>query len=256
MTVLSSIDAMLTSDATYGMLRRALSGRMVASTAATANCGGVACTRADPQLTIPSLGTGITGCYLAHGRSVVNSNPSVSVIALEVLLATHVVGTGFTSGGSMPTRTIEGASVVTATMLPMVVCTNVSGATPPAFTITYTDQDGNGSQTSATVTLPVTPNDRAAYCLAPHLASGDTGVRSVSAISMSASPTTGTFKIYGLFPLAFSVQGVALTNGHLDPVGVPFPIIPLVAGDIVAVYGFGMVGSGDFYASMAFLPDY
>lgn len=70
------------------------------------------------------------------------------------------------------------------------------GTTAATVTVTYTDQDGNGSQVSPTVAIGATGFREAGRMIMIPLAVGDTGVRSVESVTLNV--TTGTAGNFGV----------------------------------------------------------
>jgi hypothetical protein len=90
------------------------------------------------------------------------------------------------------------------------------GSTSRTLTVTYTDQDGNTGQTA---TINIGGTDFAAQTRVQRipLAAGDTGVRAVEKVALSASTgTTGNFGITIGRPLAQISIGTASSGGWRD----------------------------------------
>src|SRR5205807_1416914 len=114
------IDSMLASAANNGLLTRSLFDQVTSSTtAATTSCGYVSAQRFPTPFTVPSLGASVTGVVFPYVGIGCSSNSTGSyVCGIETLLGTVTAngGTGtFVDGSVMPTRTVKGVSVVTAT---------------------------------------------------------------------------------------------------------------------------------------------
>lgn len=109
-----------------------------------------------------------------------------------------------------------------------VECYTDLGATPQTLTVTYTDQDGNGAQTT-TVAIPATL--RAGTLLEILPGTGDTSIRSVESVQLGGS--TGTAGNFGITAgrekvgarLSSYVAGIAAAKNGLD-MG-----LPVVASD-------------------------
>lgn len=251
---LRSVDDLIRLSQTHGVWRRALSTKSGATTAATANCGKVNVKRFPDEFIVPTLGAGVTAAYFTEIAIATQNVTSVVVAAHETLLGTLTVsGNVFTAGSAMPTKTIDGASVVTATVLPILAATVAITATTPVITITYVNQDGVGSRT-ATMTMPTNSTATSAYLITPHLQAGDTGIRSVTNIGISAG-SAGTFQIFGLLPQAVSISSSSAFSPALTALRAPFPMIPFVAGDCLAFYQFGVNTAVDLHAAVCAVGD-
>lgn len=90
------------------------------------------------------------------------------------------------------------------------------GATSATLTMTYTDQDGNTGQTS-TVNIGATGFNSVTRAHRIPLAAGDSGIRAVASVQLSASTTTaGDFGITIAQPLAWIPVGAAGAAGWRD----------------------------------------
>ena len=95
------------------------------------------------------------------------------------------------------TRYTDGVGVMAAVEVYAAI-----GSTQQTLTVTYTDQDGNASQTTTRRIGSVEYNDTGAFMPIP-LGSGDTGFRSVEQVQLGGSTgTTGNFGITLFKPLA------------------------------------------------------
>lgn len=258
-SVLNSLDNMLASAYTNGLLVRSIYVSSGSSTAATTSSGYTTHQRLPNQFIVPSLGTGITGVVFPNIK-LLHSNgntPLGMICGLETLLGTVTANGGsgsFSAGSVMPTKTIRGTSIVTAASCIFAVVTTVMvGAGTYTLTITYTDQNGNTGNT-ATLTIPNVAAVNSAFAIAPHLANGDTGIREVTGITLTG--TTGVIKIYGLLPLQTSVG-----NGQSSGSTINVPLLsyanemwPAVAGDILAFYSYGGA-SGQILAMLVGVAD-
>ena len=164
-----------------------------------------------------------------------------------------------TPGVTMPTKNIrvDGAdnSVQTASLFPLLaISTNLTGATNPVYTITYTDQDGN-SGANCTMTLPSSPAASSTYQMAPHLASGDTGIRAISDMTSSVNGTAGVFKLIGVLPLAIMpVNGVNVVgdSGHFMH---NFPIFPVEVNESINMYILNNTAQNFYYTAFSLAAD-
>lgn len=238
----------------YGPWPVALSTKAGATTAATTNCGKISIKRYPDVITIPTLGSGVTAAYLTDvGIGTVLAGSTTYVGYEQLLGSLTVSGNVFSAGTAMPTRTIAGASVVTATLSPILVATTALTATTPVVTITYTNQAGTGSRT-ATLTLPTNPAINTGFLITPHLQSGDTGIRSVENISISTG-TAGVLRVYGLFPQAININSAGGSGTTVLAINSPIPMWPFLGGDSVSVVQFSNTAAADCHVAMCFVGD-
>lgn len=243
--VLRSYDDMISQATGQGMFRRAMTYVKTTTTSATTNCGSLNLCRAPNSIVTPTLGGSVTAAYYTYIRSFCSNGAVPTIGGHETLLGTLTVsGNSFSSGSSMPTKTIEGSSIQTASMFTVIVATTALTATTPVLTVTYTDQDGNTGQT-ATMTLPSSPTLNTGFFLNPHLANGDTGVRAVTNMSISTG-SAGVLKAYGVIPQHVTASGLAACSTSLDFLQAPFPLVPFVAGDSLSFYMCSVL-TGDFH---------
>lgn len=191
--------------------------------------------------TIPTLGGSVTG-GLTTITSGLNNNAACGVIhAQEINFGTYTFGTGWSgTGTTMPTKTIQGSSIQTASpMLAIAVTSNVT-ATTPTITITYTNQAGTASQ-SMTYVLPTNSAVTSAYILNSFLASGDVGVRAVSNVSSSAG-SAGTFQLFGCLPISMDGYSASPLN---SPVVAPNPQFQFAGGEQIGFYSLGQIGNNN-----------
>ena len=254
----NNIDFMLAQAANEGLMRRFFISNVAATTTANTTSGYITAQRYPHLITIPSLGSGITGVYFPVIRVCHSTIRTVLVCAIEYLLGstTFANNTGtFSSGVSMPNKTIRGTSVTTATILPMLaVSTVLAGATTPTITITYTNQDGTTGRT-AVLTLPSNPSVNTAFMIGPHLNSGDTGIRSVQNIVAGASITSGVLGVYGLLILAAANQEGATAMPGMGPMILPHVPYIAVAGDTIGFYRFGTAVAMNLHAMLVGVAD-
>lgn len=228
------------------------------STAATANSGGVLAQRYPSTITLPTLGTGVTGAHLSYCRVSSSSSGVTMMVGIEYLLGTLTVsGNSYSHGVSMPTKTIRGTSTVTAASEIFAVVTTTMSATAPVLTFNYTDQDGN-TGASGSITMPNNAASGSAYRLSPHLASGDTGIRALSAsgpngLSISTG-TSGVVRIYGVLPLWVGTQNVASSVATNDPLAVSEVPYLIESGENIAVYRYGATLNSGTTCVMNFIP--
>lgn len=251
--VLRSFDDLISQATSQGMLRRSIYSARAATTSATTTSGSINLCRIPASFTMPTLGGSVTAAYFTYIRTFYSSANSFVVGGHETNLGTLTVsGNSFSAGAAMPTKTIEGSSIQTASIFPVVVATASLTATTPVLTITYTDQDGNTGQT-CTMTLPSSPGVQTGFFMAPHLASGDTGVRAITNMSISTG-SAGTLTVYGVIPQHLGLSGLVGTSNSLDFLQAPFPLVPFVAGDVLSFYVNG-TAANDFYAFLGAVAD-
>lgn len=228
------------------------------TTTATTTSGSVTAQRYPRPVSLPALGTGVTGAYLTYCRSMSLTGVSTVMVGIEYLLGTLTVsGNSYSHGVSMPTKTIRGVSTLTAASEVFAVVTTTLSATTPVLTFNYTDQDGN-TGASGSVTLPTNSFIGSAFKITPHLASGDTGIRALSAsgpngLSISTG-TAGVIRLYGVLPLWIGTSSGVSSTGTLDPLtvsGVPYLI---ESGDAVGVYRYGTTLQTGTACVMNFVP--
>lgn len=256
-TASPTINAAIASSATNGMMQRMYYIRMSSSiTAATAASGAVSVMRGTQRPQMPSNGSGVSGFIATNAWGFNNLVNTGLIYGLEYELGSLAVsGNTFTDGVAMPTKTVRNASITTAASLIFAVATVAVTATTPVLTITYTNQDGNTGQT-ATLTLPTSPVINTGFYVTPHLASGDTGIRDVTNMSISTG-TAGTIKVYGVLPLMMSTGssanvGIANVLSPFNSTIVPYLIEP---NEYIGFYRFGSTGTGEIFAGFNLVPE-
>lgn len=249
-----SIDACINNANLYGTWPVGYIGAVaVATTAANTTSGYVAGQKFLPTIPVPAVGTGIEGYVITMCDMVQLTSGVVSVCVNETLLGTLTVsGNVFADGSAMPSKTVRGSLVQTASQLAILVVDTNMTATTPVVTITYTDQGGNTNQT-ATLTLPSTAKAQSTFLINSHLASGDTGIQDITNISISTG-SAGVIKIYGCLILGVSVQGTT-PQQSLEPFSAPMVQWVNQANDTIAFYGFGSNAVADLYACLAGTPE-
>lgn len=100
-------------------------------------------------------------------------------------------------------------------------CYGTMGAGTPTITITYTDQDGNASNTGTLQQFVTTAATNRTFPFG--LAAGDTGVRSIQNYQNSATMTSGTFGLIIRRYVTSLSYPVANASGYLDPIGGGLP---------------------------------
>ena len=255
-TATPTIDAALASSAANGTMQRLYHARYATgNTAATANSGGVSTLRVPTRIQMPSSnGTGVAGFIASNIWSISTNNNSMLVTGLEYEMGTLTVsGNTFTDGVAMPTKTVRGTSITTAASIAFAVVTTAVTATTPVLTITYTDQDGNTGQT-ATLTLPTSPIIHTGFYITPHLASGDTGIRDITNLSISTG-TAGVIKIYGILPLSFNSTTVAPLPANLNFMSAPLVPYLIEPSEYIAVYRLGSTSSTEITFGFSLIPE-
>lgn len=257
MTVENSIDNQLASADAFGVYRR-MHGDLLttATTAATVDCGYVSALRWARPLVLPSsFGPGITGIYFTR-IDMLNEDGNVSLMCgLEYLMGTLTVsGNSFSSGVAMPTKNVFGSSIVTASEMAFAVIRTTLTATTPVLTTTYTDQDGNTGAT-CTMTLPTNAAARSAFFVNPHLASGDTGIRSITNMSISTG-SAGVIDIYGVLVLQVTLQASVTLITKFNPGSIALNQWKGEAGESLGFYRFGSATSCQLIAAVAGVGDY
>lgn len=252
-TTLNSIDNMLASAANNGLLTRAISSIVGgATTAALTTCGSMSVQRHPSTFVMPSVGAGLTGAYFPYIKLLQEDASAEIVACLEYSLGTLAVsGNVFSDGVAMPTKLFGGAvsSVVTATQMAFLVVTAALTATTPTVTITYTDQDGNTNQT-ATLVLPTSPALNTAFMIHPHLASGDSGIRDVTNISISAG-SAGSLAVKGCLLLSAATCALANVASQLPPLAAPIVMWLVEAGEVIAFYRLGITTTNSLVAVLS-----
>ena len=252
--LLRSRDDMISLAQTYGAWRRSISTKTIATTAATANCGKLNAKRFPSAFTVPSFGAGVTAAYMTECGIGATSSVTNTFVGYELVLGSLTVsGNVFSAGTAMPTRTIEGASVVTATLIPLLVVATTLTATTPDVTITYTNQAGTGSRT-ATLTLPTNVTINSGYPIMPHLQSGDTGVRSVENISISTG-SAGVLQVYGMIPQAIATNSATASGTIVTAMNSPLPMFPFLAGDSIGIWQMSSAAAIDIHVAICLLGD-
>lgn len=252
-----NIDAALSACGQYGNMNRFIAFHLLAVTAATTTSGLVNTFRCPSPLTIPTVGTGVQGYCLTMNDIAFSGNAFIATVLEYSLGVLTLNGNVFSGSATMPTKTVLGTSLQTASMMAFLAVTTTGTATTPIITITYTDQDGNTNQT-ATMTLPTTPLANSAFLINPHLANGDSGIRSIT--GMSSSVTTGALvlNVYGCLIIGESNSGgTGVPHGSVEPAISPTkPMFNCAANDIVNFYAMATSAAvKDIYACLSFTPE-
>ena len=206
----------------------------ITASSATSQCGYVPAGRSTSTITVPSISGGSGIIPVRVSATDRNGTTALLTICNEFLLGTLTVsGNSFASGSAMPTRTVSGTSLQLAASLVVLVVTTTLTATTPTVTITYTDQSGNTGKTASMV-LPTNSSATTSFIVTPHLASGTSGVRAVTAMSISTG-SAGVLKAYGLMAIgnAFQASG---SFGDAPINTLSAPTVPLQAADAIACH--------------------
>lgn len=255
-----SIDAGLAACGQFGNMSRLWTYRAPANnyTTALATCGGVNGVRFLNPIIIPSVGTGVQGFCLttADVWSGITGN---YYVCLEYLLGTITLsGNAFSNGNVlMPTKTILGTALQTASNLAMLTVATAGSASTPTITITYQNQDGVGGQT-ATLVLPSSFTAGSAFLINPQLANGDSGIQKITGISSSVTTGTLVLNVYGCLILSYSsVAAATAPMGSIEPLITPtFPLYLCAPGEAVNLYRLASVVTySDQLMSLAFTPE-
>lgn len=239
MSALDSINAMLASEQQYGLWRRYVALTVGGGgTAPTATAGGpTQCKRYTQQVVVPSMLAGVLGMYLVQARATNLATQSGEhlVVALEYDLGSINLATGtFTAGVAMPTKRYSARpAVITSSQFAMLGVTAGLTATTPSIGVTYVDQDGVGGN-AASLVLPTNALAGNSYMLSQALAAGDTGIRSVTAMTKSAG-TVGTVRCFGY--LLLSAGGP--NDPGLEPGRQNYPQWLCETGDLITFLTFG-----------------
>lgn len=253
--MLRSVDHAIYLAQTYGPFTRYYSSKITAgTTAATTTSGYTSIGRFPHTITVPTVGSALSGMVLTYCRMLTSIGDSTLCCGIETTLGTLTVsGNSFAAGSSMPTKIIKDTSITTAASLVMVYISVSTVLTTPTLTITYTNQAGTGSRT-ATMTIPTNALVNSCFLLQPHLQAGDTGIRAVTNMSLS-SGTSGTIVVIGVLPLAYSSCGLSALVTGPDPVIVPTAMFPVAATNVIAFYRNGSALAGEIRAVLSGVAD-
>ena len=266
---LRSIDDALAACSAGGQCFRSFVVRnTAASSAALTTSGYQTLHRMTPSFTVPTLTAPYTGYYLTSGYLGITRNATADVqliLCKEVLLGTLTVsGNSYADGSAMPTGVEDpGNRTGTLTSAASFCVAYVSvamTATTPTLTVNYTNQGGTTGR-SGTMVFGTNSLADSTFLFTPHLQSGDTGIRDLSAsgpngLSISTG-TGGTIKFYGLIPLMYGVGPLATACVSSTPdIFSGQNVIPrLLGGDILSVYSTLTTVSISALCSMILTPD-
>lgn len=122
-----------------------------------------------------------------------------------------------------PARDKNGATLGDAILLAVEVSASTGSGTP-TLTATYTNQAGTGSKTATNIVATVASSAAGSFYFLG-LAAGDTGVRSVQSLQLSATWTSGTINMVAYRVLAMLELTAANTPNAVDPITGGFPRI-------------------------------
>lgn len=261
-----SLDDLMSQQNTYGIMPVSHYGVLSAiTTAATTTSGYQTMQRVPQTFTVPSLGSGVTNAYMGMYRNFSGGSGLGPLVmaCLEVTLGTLTVsGNSYADGSAMPSRTpylyTSGSSQTTSSMIPVAYISTTLTATTPVLTFNYTNESGTTGR-SSTVTLPTNAAANSGFLLGPHLQSGDSGIRDLSATTPNglsiSTGTAGVIKVVGLIPLATvanSANGFGLAS---DMKRLSETLYPLQAGDVISFWRLGTASSGYIHSMFTLLPE-
>jgi len=210
-----------------------LAGVPGAAAAPTPGLSGAALTSYAGQIPIPAASN---NTHLARFSGVSSAQAGMLLLCDRLW---HNSGFTITSTGAQtvnsvawPARDANGSTNGVGVLLGVEI-SGATGAGTPTITVSYTDQDNNAGATG-TNTVATVATSAAGTFYPIDLATGDTGVRSVQPLTLSATWTTGTMHLVAYRVLATLELGAAglpnaidaLTSGmpRLYDTSVPFLI--------------------------------
>lgn len=258
MATIDSLDNLINQSNTNGAYPIWWHGLSPSATAATTSSGGVSGQRFTQTISMPTFGSGVTGAHLTYCRMASLTTGVSMMIGIEYDLGTLTVsGNSYVDGVAMPTKAVAGSSITTAASYVMAVVTTTLTATTPVLTFNYTNQAGTTGR-SGTITLPSNPVAGSIFMLTPHLQSGDTGIRNLSASSPNglsiSTGSAGVIKVYGVLPLCVGGMPTSYTPTHADPLAVCNVPYKIESGETLAFYRFGTTSSTMAMAALNFIP--
>jgi len=194
--------------------------------------------------TLPALPAGVSA-YIPLVVDLGNSAGGISSVLLckAIDLGSFDIGaatTGvFTDGSAMPTATIMNTASTSYASAVLVEVTTQLAGTQTAITITYTNQDGTGGQTTSAVTPTTGATVRSTGFV--NLGGTDWGVRDITAVSrVSSSGPTGVLRFWGIIPISLSfnsqvTSGIAVENLLTSGVN----LVRLGGSDVLRTFLFG-----------------
>lgn len=263
---LRSLDDFMSQQNSYGIMPVSHYGVLSAVTTAATTTSGYQTLQRFPQtFTVPSLGGGVTNAYMSMYKNFSGGSGfgPLTMACLEITLGTLTVsGNSYSDGSAMPSRTpylyTGGSSQSLGSMIPVAYISTALTATTPVLTFNYTNESGTTGR-SSTVTLPTNATLNSGFLLQPHLQSGDSAIRDLSASSPNglsiSTGTAGVIKVVGLIPLAVIANS---TNGHglgLDARRISETLYPLQGGDVISFWRFGTASSGYIHSAFTLAPE-
>lgn len=157
-----------------------------------------------------------------------------------------------TTSGAMPTITELGVSRQVHSALYIRVKT-VLNATPGSMSVTYVDQDGNASETTALTAL--TASCAVGTTGMVTLNTGDTGVRSISTATRTGGTTpTGVVEFYGILPWKI-LTGLGSALSIEGTYGAGFSNIKLGAGESLGIIHHGSITARTICGYITYIGD-
>lgn len=157
----------------------------------------------DKHLISASVTPLTAGVYLLYDRLMHRGGLNATLTTAQTVQGTH-------PGTPQITRNADGAGNIAWYEIYTII-----GTTGATLTMNYTDQDGNGA--SSTINIGATGFREVTRAQRIPLAAGDSGIRSIQSVQLSASTATaGDFGITLAQPLAWLPVGVAGTMGWRD----------------------------------------
>jgi len=248
---LDSVDNILKAQEAGGVLMRMMHGYSAAITPATISSGYMTTRRFPINFTTPAL-TGYDG-YFYDVRFVPALTVFGNISGIEYHLGSINLATGtYTADQPAPTKSIRVAGVTTSrqTAFPsgcvFAVITSAIGASATTLDLTYTDQDGNTGATTSGFIVPASAQTNSAYILTPDfMASGDSGIRAITACTKSGA-TTGTIDFYGILPVAWNLNQIGYNSPNFSNLNnATFPKYIAESGDKLGFYDFGSASSSN-----------
>ena len=214
--------------------------RMVAAatggtTAATSACGNIS-----QILAYNSIGTtlysvlqdipiqgGLTSSPLRLKSFIGNANrsaPTTLVRAYKIGTVNLATGAFTHDAATFPINKTQMGSSQALDLIPMMQITTATATTAPAYTFTYTNQDGGSVTGTITNTLPAAIT-AVGGCYLMRLEIGDSAVRDISAMSFSATGSAGAATIWGLEQYsminAYNAIAAGSKNAILKGISIP-----------------------------------
>lgn len=231
------------------------------TTATTLNIFGTASgagQRVGNTTALPALPAGVSG-YIPLVVDLGTSVAGISTLLCKAVdLGSFDIGaanTGvFTDGSAMPTATIMNTASTSYASALLVEVTTALAGTQTAVTITYTNQDGTGGQTTPTAT----PTTGAAVRSVSFVTLGGTdwGVRDITAVSrVSSSGPTGVLRFWGVIPISFLSNPVASSPVVDNLLTSGINLVRLGGSDVLRTFVFGDTTAKNVIGNVYILGD-